>query len=230
MSLSIRKILAVFIGITAISQSALADVFTFEDLAASNGGISDKLDSVTGTFNDVTNQFTWDVEFNADPTDVDGFWLVVNNGPNPKSSDVNELAIMYGDLNANILTTYVYNGLNNANSWDTPGIYLQSDTITSDSNSFSIDLDATAINAWGGAPPEYTGIAFDENIGIWFHISTGSDFDYVGDLLDGYSWNSQGWYDKENLTTTVSAPEPATLSLLLLGIAGLFSRNRKRMV
>ncbi len=226
MGFSIKKGFAAALLTATLSQTALAGVFVFEDLNANNGGMSDRLTSVTGSFNDISEQFTWDVEFNSDPTDVDGFWLVVNNGPNPKSSNVNELAIMYGDLDTNTLTTYVYNGQNSANSWNNPGIYLQTDSFVSDSNSFSIDINAAAINAWS-ASPDYTGISFDENIGIWFHISRGSNFSYLGDEIASYSFAQQGWYDKANLTTT-TVPEPASISILLLGLAGVIAGRRRR--
>ena len=117
----------------------------------------------------MTERFTFDVDFNADPTDVDGFWLVVNNGPNPKSSNVNELAIMYGDMATGTLSTFIYNGANNSNSLNNPAIHLQTDTFSTTSDSLSIDIDASAINSWVG-DPNYTGISFDNNIGIWFHI------------------------------------------------------------
>jgi len=228
MRFSIKILFPLMLCMAGMSQSALADLFVFEDLSANNGGFADKLDSVAGSYNDISEQFTWDVEFNADPTDVDGFWLVVNNGPNPKSSNTNELAIMYGDLDTNILTTYVYNGQNSASSWSNPGIYLQTDSFTSDSNSFSIDLNAAAINDWS-SNPLYTGISFDENIGIWFHISTGSNFVYDGNEIDLYNFSSQGWYDRANLTTT-SVPEPFSFSLLMLGLIGLFAGRRKRVL
>jgi len=230
MRFSIKILLPAVLCMTAISSPALAGLFVFEDLSANNSGQGsfggDKLDSVSGSYNDITEQFTWDVEFNSNPTPVDGFWLVVNNGPNPKQSNVNELAIMYGDMDTNTLTTYVYNGQNSASSWNNPGIHLQTDTFTSDSDSLSIDINATAINDWS-TNPLYTGISFDDNIGIWFHISTGSNFVYDGNEIDQYNFSSQGWYDKANLTTT-SVPEPFSFSLLLLGVIGLFASRRKR--
>ena len=219
---------AVITGVLLVaSYSASATLYQYTDLSANNGGMSDRLDSVTATFNSDTEAFTWDTTFNSDPTDVDGFWLVVDNGPNPKSSNVNELAIMYGDMATGTLTTYVYNGVNSANSWNTPGIYLQTDTFTVTDDSLSLAIDATAINAWS-ADPAYTGISFDDNIGIWFHVSTGSNFSYDSQgLITSYGFSQQGWYDLANQSATV-VPEPATTALLGLGLFAMgFSRVRR---
>lgn len=117
-------IVAILFAGLFFAQSALATLYLYDVPNADNGGMGDRLDSISSSYNTSTNRFTWDVTFNSDSTGVDGFWLVVNNGPNPKTTNVNELAIMYGDLATGTLTTYVYNGLNSSNSWSTPGIFF----------------------------------------------------------------------------------------------------------
>lgn len=215
----------------AYSTSASATIYQFEDLNANNGGFADRLDTVTSTYNDVTQQFTWDVTFNNNPTDVDGFWLVVNNGPNPKSADVNELAIIYGDLDTGVASTYVYNGQNNANSILNPAVLLQTDLFSVASDGFSLSIDASGVNAYSGwdapDPGGINGIGFDDQIGIWFHIATGSSFGSNGSGdITSFQFGSQGWYDRANLTT-VQVPAPASGLLMLLGLAGLIAGRRR---
>lgn len=218
-------------GALTVASFSQAAIYQFEDNGANSGnaGFGDRLESISSTFNSDTEQFTWDVTFNAAGAGaVDGFWLVVNNGPNPKSSNVNELAIMYGDLSTQTLSTYVYNGQNNANSINTPGILLQTDTFSVSADSFSIDIDATVINSWAGG--SYTGISYDENIGIWFHVSTGSTFEYDEDgNITNFSFSNQGWYDKAWLTTTTHVSESGVFALLGLGLMGLASVRKRKV-
>lgn len=216
-------------SLLTITASASAGLQSF-DVNPNTGGAfgNDAIDNISTTFNDDTQRFTWEATV-ADAADhIDGFWLVVNNGPNPKSSDVNELAIMYGDLTSGVLSTYVYNGQNNANSISNPNILLQTDHLSTSGNSFSFDISTAAINSWSTAAtsPDYTGVSFAEQIGIWFHFTSGSHFDFNGNGdITGYSFGAQGWYDVANLPTQVSAP--SAIALFGLAFAGLTLVRRK---
>lgn len=220
-----------FTSLLAISSSASASLFSFDVNPSTGGALGGQVESISTTFNNMTQQFTWDVDFQQN-SNIDGFWLVVNNGPNPKQSSVNELAIIYGDLSTGIASTYVYNGANNANSIVNPAILLQTDSITTLADSFALSMSTDTINSFSSPDPDYTGIAYDENIGIWFHFATGSNFSYNpnGDI-DGFSFGQQGWYDVSNqiadmTSTAVSAP--SHLGLLAFGLFGVIGIRKLR--
>ena len=217
------------VSLLAITASASADLYNFEVNPRTGGALGNgQVENITTSYDSTNERFTWTTDL-AQNSDVDGFWLVVNNGPNPKSSDVNELAIMYGDLTTGVLSTYVYNGLNSANSIMNPGVLLQTDSLSSTlGDKFSFDISTASINDWLSPDPDYTGIAFDEKIGIWFHFSTGSDFTYnaAGDIV-GYTFAQQGWYDVAGLNATVSVSAPSLIGLFGLAFAGLTLVRRK---
>lgn len=149
------------------------------------------------------------------------------------------------------LSVYAYNGVDGSTSFSdgtgsggTPDRIATSKTSQSWINSltmmqnqngtrtFSFDIDATAINSHipthpgPGGPAEWTGCAFGQNIGVWFHPVAGLTTDYRTDgFLKKFDYSKQGWLDGSNFKTT---PEPASMIALALGaVAMLRKRSRK---
>ena len=195
----------------------------------SPGGTFDKLYS---NFNDSTNVLTWELTNGTLGADaVDGFWLVLNDGPNPKSSNVNELAILYADFTSNTLLAYAYNGQNNANSINTPGILIgdYSSSIIDSGNTIGFSFDVSAINSFTHGsitPADWKGMQYDEDIGVWFHASVGTSI--TGNPMDGYDFNfaKQGWYDTSNQQTSV-VPIPPALALFAPALFGFMASRKK---
>ncbi|MBX3096987.1 MAG: hypothetical protein KF812_09000, partial [Fimbriimonadaceae bacterium] len=96
--------------------------WTFDRAVNGSAGINDtagKLLNATGSFNTVTNQFSWYGTYQAQNGVLpNGFWLAVSPGPNPKGHPA-ELAILYldGSSNGNHVYAYGYNGVNGDNSY-----------------------------------------------------------------------------------------------------------------
>ncbi|MCB0331967.1 MAG: hypothetical protein KDD55_00640 [Bdellovibrionales bacterium] len=78
------------------------------------------LTHLESTFNDVTNIFVWTATFEPCNDKLpDGYWNVINNGPNPKGHS-GELAIIYFDASNPSdpkITAYAYNGQNGDKSY-----------------------------------------------------------------------------------------------------------------
>lgn len=239
------------------SQAMAGPLYSYTDNNAVNGGpTGDVIDSLSTTWDADNEIFTWETTFTD--SEIDSFWLVVNNKDNPKQVDTNELVIMYGDLTAEKVYTYVYNGMNNANSYQTSDL-LQTDTLTVVDNSISFTIDATDINnaniaAGSQQADPYQGLVFGpDSIGIWFHVAKGTTLTQVDGSIVDYSFQSQGWYDGKDfaLTSTstsapqvgtfgvnslgqpgtfgvASVPEPGSIALIGLGILGLGLTRRRR--
>jgi len=197
-----------------------------------------------------------------------GFFLVLNNGPQPIGTD-GEYAILYFDAVSSatpVITAYAYNGENGADSFfdgaAAPGNQAPDPIISSNNDPafvtaassvdnpggrvLSFTIDTTAINAHSplyGTAPDWKGIGFDENLGIWFHPYSllnpayGSDGFLVPDPT-GTSWlhwgqypdlgeQFHGWYDAPNQQSNVDIPEPASLALMGLGVVALSGRGRR---
>ena len=192
-------------------------------------------ESLTTSYNDETNRFNFSASFSDNGDPIDGGWVVISNGPNPKYRD-KQFAIFYIDADNNQVSAYAYNGQNNWTSYQT-NEFLDSwdDILTYESEggktAFRFSLDATEINNKLDTPG-WKGTQFGEQVGIWFHAgkNTNVSYDYdeeTGDVVGIQSFSTHAhWYDT-NALDTEAVPEPA--SLLGLGlVGGAFAVSRRR--
>lgn len=191
--------------------------------------------NIRTTYNETAQTFSW--SYTVAPTengDVnDGFWLVVSDGPDPKN-DENEYAILFGDLDNNRLTAYLYSGENNARSWDDPGELLGDFALTvepgpqgSGTQTVSFTIDVDDINNYSD-DALWDGISFGESLGIWFHPTVGTRVEYNDDgEITRFSPQryGAGYYDGNDIVVS-QVPEPTILYLSGLGLFA-FALSRK---
>lgn len=230
LSLKLIAALALVVGFSANVHAGPVYGYDIDNPPGSDGG-GDIL-NISTTYDTNTEVFNWSYTIKEKAPGVisDGFWLVISDGPNPKSH-VNEYAILYGDLANNRVTAYEYSGQNNANSYNSPGVLLGSfgglDAVDNGSErTLSFSIDATGIN--NHAIQDWKGLFFGEQIGIWFHPSVGTNVSYYKDggiSSFSYAQGGQGWYDT-GYRQTYQVPEPSTLALLGIGMGALLMRRR----
>lgn len=177
--------------------------------------------SITAEYDSDTQQLTFLAAFEPEEGTGQlpvGFFLVVNNGPDPKGID-GEYAILYFDAisSANpVLTAYAYNGENGADSFfdgqlavgnQTPDPIISSlndPSFVIAANSvdgvggrvLSFTIDAAALNAHSpmyGNDADWFGMGFDDTIGVWLHTYSYLHPAYGADgfllpLANGTSW------------------------------------------
>jgi hypothetical protein len=227
-----------------LSASAQASFYTWswDRRETLNNFSAGRPGAMTSTYDSESKVFTWDVIFaNGVARDTDGYWLVVNDGPDPKNRSRRHAIIYFDatDLANPEVSVYRYNGRNDAESYDTPGKLLastrgaaRSEIVASareegNARIFSLRIDASRLNQFYAGRSDFAnweGIRFDENIGVWFHPVSGAEFDYDTRRLTNLDGGS-GWIDGSNLTTSV-IPAPGLAGLL--AAAGLAAVRRRR--
>jgi hypothetical protein len=232
---------AAVLGMASAAASATQYQWIFDGSNPGQNPAGGTISAVNSTFDTASKVFTWDVSFSDGVSgNTNGYWLVVNDGPNPKSHD-RELAIMYFDatsLAAPKVSIYRYNGANSNNSFSSPGDLLASSSVetsgiaasvsdSGDTRTMRLMVDATSINSRYGAAngfPDWEGIAFDDRIGMWFHPIRNAHFGYDGLRITSLGGTS-GWLDGDHLTTTI-IPAPGAAALVAMG--GLLATRRRR--
>ncbi len=235
MKLSLIRSSAAVAALTLAAGAASAAVFQYTNTGGSFGGSGGSFSGITATYNTTSEQVSWVVESGTrNGSLMTGAWLVLNDGPNPKSADVNELAIFYMDFVNDRLAVYAYNGQNNADSWMNPGVFLgdYSGGLINSGASQGFSLDATNINDPDPAVPNdgdgWQGVGFGASIGVWFHPVWDLDASYetTGEIAR-WDFHRQSWLDFSFGDTTMMS-EPGQLALLGLGLLGLAASRRRR--
>lgn len=219
-----------------ISSSVMAaPVFEYEINNPAGNDVAGKISNIQTSFDSGSNLLTWTHQIQDAGTQAsDGFWLVLSSGPNPKGT-VDQLAIFYGDADAGRLTAYEYNGQNNASSYNNPGNFLGSFALNYSHNAgvgtFNFGIDVTDLNDYtkhSNLSSNWEGAQFGEQIGIWFHPSLNTSFQYnnLGGI-ESFSAGKAGWHDSANQTTVTKVSEPPAIALLGLGLIALGLRRKR---
>lgn len=241
----ILRYLWLLLCLLAFSASAGATTFSYECAPCLNdpgAGLSvnervGSFDRIVTTYDDVAQRFTWESTFSpfVDGSGAhfpNGGWLVVNAGGNPKAH-VDELSILFIDgLNSRV-TAYVYDGQNGVSgTLSDPSRYIAtydggaSFGANGDGTvSLALDLEVGVINGIL-AGPDWRGVRFDDELGIWFHPAENAHFQYAKDgRIDRFAYARQGWLDTSAQDTT-NMPEPGAAVVFSLGLGLLASRQR----
>ena len=191
-------------------------------------------ETLTTTYNDETERLTFSASFADGGNPIDGGWVVISDGRNPKGQG-QEFSIFYLDGDNNRVTAYAYNGQNSSNSWRHQEFLGSWDNLKFEdgdgTSSLSFSLDMTDINARTDIDPDWKGTRFGEQVGVWFHAGQNTSVSYgqdeAGEVNEITHFSSHAkWYDS-NALDTEAVPEPT--SLLAFGlIGGAFAVSRRR--
>jgi hypothetical protein len=224
--------------------------------ASAFGDSAGKVNAISSEYNKTTKEFSFgaNISKTADNKTANGFWLVISNGPNPKGT-AGQLAAYYFDAStsgAPKLSVYGYNGINGDDSYKdgSPAAGVQAaDKIKSanvassyvknlykttnadGSVNLGFKVDASTINNRPGLAG-WEGSQFDNSIGFWFHPTqdTQTSYDAAG-YLTNFTYSKAGYVDTKDLCALPGAapvPEPATMAVLGLGLAGFLRKKRSK--
>lgn len=220
-------------------SATVASATTYEHVAVANVGSSDRngIADATYRFTDTTDQFS--LSFDTSATDgTDGFWFVVNDGPQPYHQGQGNLAIFYSDLTDIWAYQYTGRGVTGVNaSFNSPLIQRFENAVTStnsgDTRSFSMDLDLSTVNS-ANLTADWIGLAFGSTIGTWLHTtqntfgSCGVSYTNGDDLSCFSGTNWLGWDEANQIASVVSpVPLPAAGWMLIAALGGIVGMKRR---
>lgn len=220
----------------AFSGSASALYYEYEINNPPGSASAGDISHILTTYNPGSETFTWSETINSYNGQLaNGMWLVVSDGPNPKSH-VDEYSILYIDGTSGNIAAYTYNGSWGSESWQNPGEFIKgysnvvSVSDNGNSRTFDFSIDVSDINAFKNTA-DWDGVAFGDKIGIWNHPVTLTNVGFnVDGALTAFSYNHAGYYDTgyQNATPHSEVPAPATALLLGFGLIGVARRRRAR--
>lgn len=250
-NLKVSFIASIALAVSSVIMAAPAQAATFnwnwqesDGLYDANGKqhlwVNDAVgdyDAFSVSYDTDSERLSWSSSFTqVGSNQIDGGWLVISDGPNPKRHD-KEFAIFYldaSDINDTRITAYAYNGKNNASSWRT-NEFLQSWTnalMVEDNGgerTLSFDLDVSGINS-ANVGSAWKGSQFGDHLGVWFHAgrNTRAAYDNEDGSLTHFQTQAK-WFDSAQLHTTKDVPEPLAVSSLGLVAGAIVTRHRKNL-